>query len=48
MALMPGKTPDPQPDKQPHHDHILPDDQWARVVKHAQMVRDADDESETE
>ncbi|MHA7275375.1 hypothetical protein ACX80O_02410 [Arthrobacter sp. Hz1] len=48
MALIPGKKPDPQPENQPHHDHILPDAEWAQVVKHAQQVRDADDESETE
>lgn len=49
MAKVPGLEPDPQPAQEPeHHDHYLPNEVWAKVLRDAKRFREESDESETE
>lgn len=48
MAKVPGVEPTPQNEDIPHHDHYLKDEEWAQVVRNAQIVRDADPEPEAD
>jgi hypothetical protein len=48
MVQIPGMAPTPPPEQpEPeHHDHYLPDELWAKVVRDAQACRAESEEDE--